>query len=623
MKTRLAIALLALVVVAMAASGCSGQQSPAPSAGSTRAPARHLILVTIDTLRADRLGAYGYPRARTPRIDALAARGVRFDHAFATAPITLPSHASLLTGRYPPGHGSRHNGMRIADNTLTLAAVLQHAGFTTGGFVAAFPLDRRFGLDKGFATYGDHLPRDAQGRLQNERPGREVVSDAIGWLDAHRRARLFLWVHLFEPHAPYGDPRSGRSASDRYDDEVAEADVQVGRLVDALGPDAAASLIVVASDHGEAFGEHGEVAHSLFVYDTTLRVPLVMTGPGLLQRVVSGQASLVDVVPTVLPLLGVPAMDVDGLDLSPSFSLNGGGALPERDLYAESFAPLFDFGWSPLGAIRSGGFKFIEAPTPELYDMTSDPGELQDLSKQQAQRVADMRERVKRFASTTPVNAARDRETLGRLQALGYMSGRGAASGSDRPDPKDRRDLAAEMSRVTSGELAGTGLERTLRKILQEDPRNPQANLRLGYVLLESRRCADATRYFSTAIAGQLPSADAHLGLATCQAIARRFGEAAATLQAAEQIEPGNSVVLANLGMMLSDGGRHAEGVAPLQRALAIDPDFHEARFNLARVFARSGRRADAAREARDLLARLPANSPQRGEVERLLRAVE
>ena len=211
-----------LVVLLLTCAACTA--SPPERAVTT--PARHLVLITIDTLRADRVGAYGYTRARTPHIDALAARGVRFEHAYATAPITLPSHASLMTGRYPPGHGARHNGMRVDAAVPTLAKTLSAAGFATGAFVSAFPLDRRFGLTTGFADYNDHMPRGARGRFENERPGRDTVNDALAWLTTTRSAgrRLFLWVHLFEPHAPYGQAGSGRPVADRYDDEIAESD---------------------------------------------------------------------------------------------------------------------------------------------------------------------------------------------------------------------------------------------------------------------------------------------------------------------------------------------------------------------------------------------------------------
>jgi cytochrome c-type biogenesis protein CcmH/NrfG len=529
-----------------------------------------------------------------------------------------------MTGRYPPGHGARHNGIHVDSAVPTLAKALSAAGFATGAFVSAFPLDKRFGLNAGFDVYSDRLPRAADGRPANERPGRDSVNDALAWLSATRPTsrRMFVWLHLFEPHAPYGEPGSSRSLADRYDDEVAESDAQVTRLLEALGPEAGSALVVIASDHGEAFGEHGEVTHSLFVYDTTLRVPLVMAGPGVTPRTIDGAVSLADVAPTVLPLLGVPSFDADGINLSAAL---GGAALPDRDLYAESFAPLLDFGWAPLRSLRAGGLKFIDAPRPELYDVTTDSSEERDLSASQGPRVAELRDRVARY-SDTKIHPSRlsadDREARARLQALGYASGSGATSNATRPDPKDRRVIAARLAEIASGELTGAALEGALRKVLTEDPKNPQANLRLGYVLLESNRCDAATPCLSRAIAAQLPSADAHLGLAMCQLSAGQPASAEKTLRSAMRVEPDNPLVFANLGMLLSDGGRHREGIEFLERAVTIDPEFHQARFNLARIYGRAGQRADAAREAQELLSRLPANAPQRAEVERLLAAV-
>jgi choline-sulfatase len=584
-------------------------------------PARNLVLITVDTLRADRIGAYGYGAARTPAMDALAAQGVKFTRAYATAPITLPSHASLMTGRYPVGHGARHNGIRMDLKTPTLADSLSQAGFATGAFIAAYPLDRRFGLIKGFQTYGDRMPPSRNGRAINERPGREVVDQALAWLATHRGGRFFLWVHLFEPHTPYGDPADarGRPPGARYDDEVAEADSQTARIIEALGTDRSSVLVVVASDHGEAFGEHGEIGHSIFVYDTTLQVPLIMSGAGLPRgKSIADAVALIDVAPTAMRLLGVGPFDADGIDLNDAIS---GEPLPPRDLFAESFAPLLDFGWSPLHVVRTPQWKYIDAPRPELYDVGRDPDETRDLSQREKPRVAEMHARIVARAGASQGSATSiDPDARARLQALGYTSGPGPAPGAVRPDPKDRRDEAARLAQIASGELQGAALERALRRVLASDARNPQANLRLGYALLDSNRCREATAHFRSAIAERSPTADAHLGLAACEMSEQRFDAAASTLRAAERIEPDNPVVIANLGVVLSDGGRPADAVAPLQRALTLDPNLHQARFSLAIAYARAGRRPEATATAEELLRRLPPDAPQRSEVERLIR---
>jgi choline-sulfatase len=612
---------LIVVVLSVTAISCRAAQSNAPE--SATPSAQNLVIITIDTLRADRVGAYGYQPARTPTLDALAGEGAIFSHAYATAPITLTSHASLLTSRYPAGHGARHNGMRIDPQTPTLAGKLADAGFATGAFIAAFPLDRRFGLIKGFQTYGDRMPPSRSGRAVNERPGREVVDEALAWLASHRDRRFFLWVHLFEPHAPYGDPSDPRHlpAQARYDEEVAEADRQAGRLVAALQPIRSSTLIVAAADHGEAFGEHGEIGHSIFVYDTTLRVPLILTGPGVPSaRTIDDRVALIDVAPTVMHLLGVVPYDADGIDMGPALT---GTRLPERVLYAESFAPLLDFGWSALRTIRSSQWKYIEAPRPELYNITDDPNEDHDVTGKEKIVAAQLGDRLSRQATPLQTNARIEPEARARLQALGYANGSGAPTMNSHVDPKDRKEEAARLARVTAGELSGPELERALRSILASDPENPQANLRLGYVLLDSNRCQDAARHFQSAIASHLPSADAHLGLAACELSERRFDAAAATLRQAERIEPGNPVVTANLGIVLSDGGNPGDALEPLQRALTIDPDLNQARFSLAIAFARLGRRTEAATTAEELLRRLPPDAPQRREVERLIRATK
>jgi arylsulfatase A-like enzyme/Flp pilus assembly protein TadD len=587
----------------------------------------NIVLVTIDTLRADRVGAYGAATARTPTLDRLARAGARFDRAYAVSPITLTSHASVLTGLYPPGHGARHNGIRVKDGVPTLAGPIRANGYAAGAFVSAFPLDRRFGLAAGFDVYDDRMPRGSDGRLANERPASRTVDAALAWVSKLERQRpFFMWVHLFEPHAPY-EPQPGLSNDEapvmaRYDAEVAVADRETGRLLDGMDG-SAASIVVVAGDHGEAFGEHGEIGHSIFVYDTTLRVPLLIRAPGLSPAVVSAPVTLADVVPTVLRLAGLEAMDADGMDVSPALR---GGTLPPRELYAESFAPLVDFGWSPLRALRTGPWKFIEAPRPELFQIVEDPGETRDRASDQRVMTTGLHERLSRYGPAdlprpTTGQTDGDRESLARLRALGYASG--ARTGvASRADPKDRRELAAAIGRVTSGELSGDALVAALERILAEDPGNPQAHLRLGFELAARERCDEAAPHFEVS-ARSLASADPFLGLAGCQMAAGRLDDTEQTLTRAREVEQGNPVVIANLGVVDLERGRVDRAVSRFQEALAADPDLHQARFNLARALGRAGRRAEALAEARTLLERLPPSAPQRAEVQRLLQALQ
>jgi choline-sulfatase len=612
------IRVLAAIAGASLGLAC-GSPPPPPAAPPT---AEHVVIVTIDTLRADRVGAYGASGAQTATLDGVAREGVRFDRAWATAPITLPSHGSLLTGRYPPYHRSRHNGIAADAAVPTLATRLKAAGFSTAAFVSAFPLDRRFGLAAGFDVYDDELPLGADGRILNERAGHDTVTRAIAWWRAHRGPRLFLWVHLFEPHAPYGAPGSGGSAAVRYDGDIAVADRETGRLLAALDDRASRTLVVVTADHGEAFGEHGEIGHSLFVYDTTLRVPLVMRGPGVTPgTVVADDVSLVDVAPTVAALTGLGPFEADGQPLGAALA---GRSLEPRTLYAESFAPLFDFGWASLRAVRDGPAKYIAAPRPELYDLAQDPGESSNRVALDPRDAARLQARAASFSAAEPDAApSTGAAASARLRSLGYLGGSGAGPApGGRADPKDRIETAARIAMVTSGELQGEARIAALRAILRDDPGNAQAHLRLGFAELERDRCRDAEPHLRRALEAGVPSADAGLGLAECRGRAGDLAGAGAALANARRAEPGNPVVLANLGILAVQERRLPEAMTLLREALAIEPRLLEARFALARSLALSGDRTGALAEAERLHTQLPSGAPQRPEVERLLAAL-
>jgi arylsulfatase A-like enzyme/Flp pilus assembly protein TadD len=578
-----------------------------------------VLLITIDTLRADHLGSYGATHTRTPALDRLAQEGVRVDRAWATAPITLPSHASILSGRYPPSHGSRHNGVPPDATIPTLATALKARGLATAAFVSAFPLDRRFGLARGFDQYDDELPLAPDGTTVNERAGRETVRQAITWLATHREAPFFLWVHLFDPHAPYGNPADGRSARDRYADEITAVDQEIARLVAALGPAAGTTLIVATADHGEAFGEHGEVGHSVFVYDTTLRVPLLFRGPAVPQgQVLRGDVSLVDIAPTVLALMGT-RMDTDGTSLAPAFASGHAGA---RAIYAESFAPLLDFGWAGLRSVRADGWKYIAAPRPELFALERDPDESRNVIDAEAARAARLETQVGRWSGAEPGSMAPARADTARLRSLGYLQGTSSAPAGPRADPKDRVALASRIATVTAGEVQGAALRQALSAILRDDPGNPQAHLRLGYVYLSERRCPAAEPHLRAAMASGMPGADAGLGLAGCRGQAGDLAGARQALLSAREAEAGNPVVAANLGLLALEEGRVPEAIRELEAALSRNPHLAQARFGLARAWARSGNRDAARREAQTLLNQLAPSAPQRSEVERFLRAL-
>jgi arylsulfatase A-like enzyme len=417
-----------------------------------------VLLVTIDTLRADHVGCYGAQHARTPVLDTLAAAGVRFTAAVSPAPLTLPSHASLMTGLDPPGHGVRHNAVhRLAEGLPTLAERMRAAGFASGAFVGSLVLDRRFGLARGFDAYDDHMEWDSSKLVGfAERPADRVVDAALAWL-ARAPQRFFLWVHFYDPHADHIPPKgfAAAFASRPYDGEIAFADLQLGRLLDGVrarfGGDGL--LVAVTSDHGESLGEHGERTHSYSVYEATQRVPLILSGAGMPRGlVVDAPVGLIDVAPTLLAAIGAPPVpDADGRDLAP---LLGGGRAPERALYVETLATWLDYGWSPLVGLRTQGFKYIRAPRRELYDLRSDPAELNnvaDASPELVERLdGDLERRLERAGRTSEA-AALEPEDRARLESLGYVVPGGAAVGPrlDRgvgPDPKDEVGLLARVA---------------------------------------------------------------------------------------------------------------------------------------------------------------------------------
>ena len=357
---------------------------------------RNLLVVTLDTLRADHVGSYGYAAARTPRFDGLAARGLRFARAATVVPLTLPAHSSLFTGTFPARHGVLDNGgYYLGEEHETLAEVLKPRGFRTGGFISAFVLDSRWGIEQGFERYFDDFDlsrfEKQAGMDAIQRPGHETVDEALRWLAAERERPFFLWVHLYDAHTPYAAPREyaaqfPRSLAGAYDAEIAYADAQLGRLLDALEADGRLGRTVVAvlGDHGELLGEHGELTHGFFVYDSAVRIPLVVAAPGLAPRVVKDQVRIVDVMPTLLELLGLRAPPaVQGTSLLP---LARGERLNLMAL-SESWFPRFHYGWSELQAIQDERFKLIRAPRRELYDLERDPLETADLAAFDPRRV--------------------------------------------------------------------------------------------------------------------------------------------------------------------------------------------------------------------------------------------
>ena len=407
----------------------------------------NVVVITLDTTRADRLSPYGFMDAAMPAFDRLAREGVVFDQATSVAPLTLPAHASLFTGLVPPGHGVRDNAdPALAASHTTLAEILRGQGFCTGAFVSSVVLDPDRGLAQGFEQYLGVSAVDRASRT-HQRRGDEVVGDAIRWLDDVGTCPKFLWAHLYDPHRPYEPPEPFRSRHfDPYVGEIAFADFQIGRLIDALERRdlLERSVIVVVADHGESLGEHGEEDHGIFVYESVLRVPLIVRLPrgrdrGTAPRRIGEVVRLVDVMPTVLELLEIPVPPMDGVSLAGL--IRGTRAGLDLEAYAESMYPA-RFGWSPLRTLRDGRFKLIEAPRPELYDLATDPFEMRNIHDERrgvaqamTARLDSIVERGPEPTATTEVPA----DLRDRLQALGYVGSAPSPSRrpEDRPDPKD------------------------------------------------------------------------------------------------------------------------------------------------------------------------------------------
>ncbi len=551
--------------LALALAGCT-KDVRAPG------PPPSLLLVTVDTLRADRLGAYGDTLARTPHMDALARDGVIFARAFTPAPLTLPAHATLMTGLLPPQHGVRGNGgFALGPDHGTLAEALRARGLRTGAFVGGFPLERRFGLGRGFDHYDDALDRHDGIHFDfAERRADRVVGAARDWLAGHS-GPVFAWVHLFDPHAPYDPPPDFRGAPDPYRGEIAFTDRSLGPLFAAWDARPGPSFIALTADHGEAFGEHGEESHSLFVYDTTLHVPFVLRGPGLAAgRRIAGSVGLVDVAATLLarvdamaPLPGAsPPPGIPGRDLLD----DRGDAAP---LYAETLSPRLDFGWSDLRAWRDGRYKYVRAPRPELFDVEADPGETKDLSAREpavCERLSGALEATMTRLGDGESRRPPDAGAAEQLRALGYVQGPGGAGSG--ADPKDKIDVALRIARATGPFSSQEEAARVYREIAARDPENPLVNLRFADALLRAGRARDSIAPFRKVVAGGPHSVDAHVGLATAYAQLGRMRDARAVLEEALRIDPANGQVQFNLGELSRVAGDVAQARLRYEAAL-------------------------------------------------------
>lgn len=578
----------------LAGVSCTGAEEPSAAFSE---PVANIILISVDTLRADHLSCCGAPQGLTPALDELAAQGVVFEQAITPAPLTLPAHCSLMTGALPTAHGVRDNsGFVLPEPVETLAELLSAAGYRTGAFVGAYVLDARFGLEQGFDRYYDDFEAETVGgpTMQIlERPAQQVLAEARNWIGERSASPFFAWIHLFDPHAPYAPPPGFEPS---YSGEVAYVDASIGQFFTWLRTQGLfdSSLIVLTSDHGEGLGEHGEKTHGMFLYDSTLRVPLIfkLAGSAIRKRI-AGQVRLIDVMPTVLDIVGVAIpSSVQGVSLKSAWR---GGSLSELPAYGETLLPLLNYGWSDISCYRTARNKFIEAPIPELYDLSADPGETANQLPGNQALANHLKQEKKKLLARFADNAAADAwrapnvESVERLRSLGYAS-------LARP-----RGVAAEGDPISA-----------LRDKLGSPLEDPKKKIDVFNLVWEAQAASSAGEHRrSNRILDQVFRRDPNIFMAhSIRALSLlqlgRPKEAVVNLRAAAKLrpeDPGGQLYLALAELQLGNLEAAAKG---FERTLLLDPESDAARNNLATVYARQKR----FKEAETLLADLAQRNP-------------
>jgi arylsulfatase A-like enzyme/Tfp pilus assembly protein PilF len=536
---------------------------------------QNVLLVTIDTIRTDRLSCYGSKLVQTPSIDGLAARGALFERAFAHAPLTLPSHTNILLGLTSLAHGVNESNKSIVPGEFTtLAELLKKSGYATAAFVSAFPLDSRFGLTRGFDVYDDAYPaRPAAGEAYSERPAGKTVAAALRWLDG-RKEKWFCWVHLWDPHAPYAppEPYAGRFKTDPYSGEVAYADAELGKLLGEIDKAGALgnTLVVLTGDHGEALGEHGESGHGYFAYNTTIRVPLIIAGPGTKALRVTEMVSHVDIFPTVCDLLGlVRPPSLHGESLAPFLR---GKTVKARPIYFESLEANLNRGWAPIRGVIAEGKKFIDSPIPELYDLEKDLGEETNMAPGTDLRAfrKTLEDKTKRDASPLRDEAVRrtDRETRERLRSLGYASSPVASVRNSYGPADDLKTLLPLEQKVT-----------------------------LAAQLESEGRVAESVKLLEDAIAARKDYGRAYDQLFRLYRSRGLIDDGLAVLERAYSANLGNYVIVSGYGVVLVQNSKYAKGIEILEKALGLFDRDAEVWTNLGIAHTRQG---DLARAAQD-----------------------
>jgi arylsulfatase A-like enzyme/Flp pilus assembly protein TadD len=595
----LVLAVLALVVAAASAFLLLRNRGGAAATSSLRggdAP-QSIVLITVDTLRYDALGFNGNARVRTPFLDSLAAQGVNFTNAHAHNTVTLPSHANILTGLLPYQHGIRDNaGFELEAQHPTIAKFLKQHGYATGAFIGAFPLDARFGLGRDFDTYDDKYregSRPAQ-FVMDERIAGEVIAPAAQWWSATASSKKFLWVHLYDPHAPYTAPQpyAAEYRDDPYLGEVAYVDAQLRALLEPILQRDPNALIVFTADHGEARGDHGELTHGLFAYESTLKVPLFVVAKNRAgARNIDRAVRHIDIVPTILQLANIEQpKELPGHSL-----LDARG---DEDSYFEALSAMLNRGWAPLVGMIHGSRKYIDLPIAELYDLKSDPAEKNNLAESDRRTLFAIRKVLASAAPAAKETKARSvsSEDQSRLLSLGYIAGNASkTSYTIDDDPKRLVDVDSDLHRVVDLYQRGNVAEavRLARDVTTRRPGMPSAYEMLGFLLQESERPDDAIAMLRSAIASghATESMRQRLGLALSET--GRAKEAVEVLAPVAQ-KSTDPEMLNAYGIALADSGRAGEAFDQFRRVLAIDATNAKAYQNYGIVALRAGDTEDA-----------------------------
>jgi len=625
LRKAVAVAVFLFVLAVLAAVAFQSTRLVRWDAAGGRTGRYNVLLLTVDTLRADHLGCYGYSRASTPHMDHLAAEGVLFERAETAAPITLPAHASILTGTYPAFHGVRNNGTyRLGPRAETLSEVLKSNGYRTGAVISGYPLVTRFGLSQGFDSYDDHLPPERERQIGfRERGAEEVTQSGIAWLEAGAGQRFFLWLHYFDPHAPYSPPSpyAERFSRSPYDGEIAYVDAEIGRVLEKLRQMGLfeRTLVVLVSDHGEGLGEHGEATHGVFLYESTLRVPMILSLPGPLPRGrrVATPVRTIDLMPTILRLVDVPEPDeLQGTSLLPLTSRRPPDLLLKS--VSETLLPLENYGWSEMAALRIGDWKYIQAPREEIYDLKTDPGEANNLADKREGDVARMREEVHRLlAEAAPTGAPiayrqeLDETARERLRSLGYLWAPGPSRETSLPDPKDRVALLAALDEASPlyarGDFAGAIAK--FGEVLAVDPGNLTALLHRGNARVEGHDPSGAAADFEAVLVQRPRSPEVLVNLGTAQFGQGLLNESARTFRQVLELDPDSDKAYAGLGLVLARQGKQTEAVEAFEKALAFNPASREAKQGLAAAQAAGGQTEQAEATYRKALEENPADA--------------